>query len=144
MEALAAAPEGAEPPADLLTTARSLRTRWQQETAQRGVDPDRARALDQRFALAFGTVINRWPSVFGGSDMDPESNRRRMETLVTRIESLGTESSIPAERIVTIGMLGSAEPLAWTQGAAGLTIQTPTRPPDDYPCTFKLTLKDTV
>jgi alpha-L-fucosidase len=60
------------------------------------------------------------------------------------IESLGTGSSIAAERIVTIRMLGSAEPLAWRQGAEGLTIQTPTRPPDDYPCTFKLTLKDAV
>ena len=54
----------------------------------RGVDPERARALDQRFALAFGTVINRWPAVFGGSDMDPESNRKRMETLVGKVEAL--------------------------------------------------------
>jgi len=88
VEAIAAAPDGAEPPADLLATARSLRSRWQQEIASRGVDPDRARALDQRFALAFGTIINRWPAVFGGSDMDPESNRKRMETLVGKVEAL--------------------------------------------------------
>ncbi|HUR36165.1 MAG TPA: DUF349 domain-containing protein, partial [Vicinamibacterales bacterium] len=93
LEAMAALPEGSEPPADLLSTARALRSRWQHEIAARGVDPDRARTLDQRFALAFGTVINRWPAVFGGSDMDPESNRKRMEALVTRVETLAASLS---------------------------------------------------
>jgi alpha-L-fucosidase len=60
------------------------------------------------------------------------------------IKSLGARSSIPAERIATIRLLGSAEPLAWRQGAEGLTIQTPTTPPSDYACTFKLTLKDAI
>ena len=96
IEALGAAPEGSEPPADLLGTARGFRSRWQQEIAARGVDPEHARALDQRFALAFGTVINRWPAVFGGSDMDPESNRKRMETLVGKIEALAASLSGPA------------------------------------------------
>lgn len=88
VEALAALPEGSEAPADLLVTARALRSRWQQEIASRGVDPDRARALDQRFTLAFGHVITRWPAAFGGSDMDPESNRKRMEALVSKVEAL--------------------------------------------------------
>jgi hypothetical protein len=96
LEALGAAPEGADAPADLLGTARALRSRWQQEVAARGVDPDRARALDQRFALAFGTVVNRWPSVFGGSDMDPESNRKRMEAVVAKIEALAASLAGPA------------------------------------------------
>ncbi len=60
------------------------------------------------------------------------------------IESLDAKSSIPAERIVSIRMLGSPEPLAWTQGTEGLTIQTPVSLPGDYPYTFKLTLKDAV
>ncbi len=96
LEALAALPEGSEPPADLLSTARGLRARWQQEIASRGVDPDRARALDQRFAVALGTVVNRWPSVFGGSDMDPEANHKRMEALVRKIEDLAGSLSAPA------------------------------------------------
>src|SRR5690606_30748948 len=79
LEEIAAAPEGSAAPPDLLSKARALRSRWQQEVAARGVDPERARALDQRFALAFGTVINRWPAAFGGSDLDPDVNRRRME-----------------------------------------------------------------
>lgn len=93
VEALGALPEGSEAPADLLATARALRSRWQQEIASRGVDPDRARALDQRFALAFGQVITRWPAAFGGSDMDPESNRKRMEALVSKVEALAESLS---------------------------------------------------
>ena len=93
VEALAAAPEGSEAPADLLTTSRSLRSRWQQEVAGRGVDPDHARALDQRFALAFGTIVNRWPTAFGGSDLDPESNRKKMEAVVVKVEALATSLS---------------------------------------------------
>ena len=88
VEAIAALPEGSDAPADLLATARTLRSRWQQEIGQRGVDPDTARTLDQRFTSAFGQVITRWPAVFGGSDMDPESNRRRMEALVAKVEAL--------------------------------------------------------
>jgi hypothetical protein len=96
VEAIAALPEGSEAPADLLATARALRSRWQQEVASRGVDPDRARALDQRFTHALGSVINRWPSVFGGSDLDPESNRKRMEALVSKVEALAASLSGPA------------------------------------------------
>jgi hypothetical protein len=96
VEALALAPEGSEAPADLLTTARALRSRWQQEIASRGVDPDTARVLDQRFAVAFGTVINRWPAAFGGSDMDPDANRKRMEAIVKRVEELAASVTGPA------------------------------------------------
>lgn len=96
VEALAAAPAGSEAPPDLLATARAIRSRWQSEVASRGVDPDRARALDQRFALAFGTVINRWPAAFGGSDLDPDANRRRMETLVQKVEALVASVTAPA------------------------------------------------
>lgn len=99
VEALAALPEGSEAPADLLATARQLRSRWQQEVASRGVDPERARALDQRFAVAFGTVVNRWPAVFGGSDMDPESNRKRMEALVGKVEALAASLSGPGSPV---------------------------------------------
>jgi hypothetical protein len=77
-----------EPPADLMATVRALRGRWQTEIAARGVDRDRAMALDERFARAFAGVIERWPAVFGGSDLDPDANRKKMETIVARIETL--------------------------------------------------------
>jgi hypothetical protein len=84
------------PPSDLLATVRSLRTRWQQELALRGVDPDRAAALDRRFAAAFERVIARWPQVFAGTDLDPDENRRRMEALVQRVEALAAGLAGPA------------------------------------------------
>jgi hypothetical protein len=85
-----------EPPPDLMAKVRTLRGRWQTEIASRGVDRDRAMALDDRFAKAFAAVIQRWPSVFGGSDLDPDANRRKMETIVQRIEALAKSIGGPA------------------------------------------------
>jgi hypothetical protein len=97
LEAASAAAEIPEPiPADLLASVRSLRARWQQELAMRGVDPDRGAALDRRFAAAFDRVIDRWPQVFGGTDLDPEANRLRMEALVRRVETLAASFGGPA------------------------------------------------
>jgi hypothetical protein len=67
---------------------RALRARWHQEIAARGVDRERAAALDARFQTSFNRVIASWPSVFGGTDLDPDANRKRMEALVKRVEDL--------------------------------------------------------
>jgi len=75
---------------------RSLRGRWQAEIAARGVERDRAAALDQRFAAAFSRVLARWPAVFGGTDLDPDANRKRMEALVQRMEELARSLAGPA------------------------------------------------
>jgi hypothetical protein len=85
-----------DPPADLMATVRGLRGRWQAEIAARGVDRDRALALDDRFAKAFAAVIARWPAVFGGSDLDPDANRKKMEAIVARIETLAKSIGGPA------------------------------------------------
>jgi len=77
-----------EAPSDLAATVRAQRNRWQQEIAARGVDPDQARALDRRFEAAFAAVIAKWPAAFAGSDLDPDANRKRMETLVRKMEDL--------------------------------------------------------
>jgi len=87
--------QGDEAPADLATTVRSLRGRWQQEIAARGVDPDQARALDRRFETAFAAVIARWPAAFAGSDLDPDANRKRMEALVRKMEELAASLAGP-------------------------------------------------
>jgi uncharacterized protein DUF349 len=99
LEAFAAAPE---PPADLAAGVRALRGRWLQEVSARGVDPDRARALDQRFTAAFHAVIARWPASFAGSDLDPVANRQRMETLVRRMEELASSLAGPVAVDVSI------------------------------------------
>ncbi len=79
-----------------MATVRALRGRWQAEIAARGVDRDRALALDDRFAKAFAAVIARWPAVFGSTDLDPDANRKKMETIVVRIETLAKSLGGPA------------------------------------------------
>ena len=92
---LEALTQGDEAPADLAATVRTLRSRWQQEIAARGVDPDQARALDRRFETAFAAVVARWPGSFAGSDLDPDANRKRMETLVRKMEDLAASLAGP-------------------------------------------------
>ncbi len=75
-------------PVDLGLTVRGLRSKWQQEIAARGVDRDRAIALDERFQAAFNGVLARWPAAFAGTELDPNTNRTRMEALVKRVEDL--------------------------------------------------------
>ena len=97
LEALASPEvEGGDAPVDLLATVRTIRGRWQQEIAARGVDPDRARALDERFATAGVRVMARWPAAFAGTDLDPEANRKRMEQIVRRVEELAASLAGPA------------------------------------------------
>ena len=79
-----------------MAKVRSLRARWQSELAARGVDRERAAALDERFTTAFNRAITRWPSVFGGTDLDPDSNRKRMEALTIRMEELARSLAGPA------------------------------------------------
>jgi len=100
LEALASA-EGDDAPADLLERIRGIRGRWQQELAARGVDLERARALDERFATAFASVAKRWPAAIAGTDLDPDTNRKRMETIVRRIEDLATSLAGPAGAATT-------------------------------------------
>src|SRR5205814_3149794 len=81
-------PQSGEPPADVVAKVRTLRGRWNTELAARGVDRERALALDERFAAAFARVVAQWPAAFSGTDLDPSANRKRMETLVNRMEEL--------------------------------------------------------
>src|SRR5262249_45301765 len=89
--------EAPEPPPDLAAIVRTLRNRWQQELAARGVDRDTAILLDRRYAEACRHVIARWPAAFRGTDLDPEANRRRMETLVKRVEEIAASLGAPSE-----------------------------------------------
>jgi len=88
-------PAVADPPADVVAKVRALRGRWQQETAARGVDRERAAALDLRFQTAFDHVLSRFRAAFSGTDLDPDANRKRMEALVKRVEDL-TAALAPA------------------------------------------------
>jgi hypothetical protein len=87
--------ENGSEPVDLLGSIRTLRSRWQREIAGRGVDPDRARVLDSRFTGAFSRALAQWPAAFAGTDLDPHANRKRMESLVVRIEDLARSLAGP-------------------------------------------------
>ncbi len=43
-------------------------------------------------------MIARWPAAFAGTELDPEANRKRMESLVQRMEELAKSlgSSLPS------------------------------------------------
>src|SRR5207248_2808595 len=91
--------EAAEPqpaPDDVLAKVRSIRGRWNAELAARGVDRERAAALDERFAAAFARVVSGYAAVFAGTDLDPDANRKRMEAIVTRMEELAKSLGGPA------------------------------------------------
>jgi hypothetical protein len=95
---------GSEPPADLVAKVRAIRARWQQELAARGVEREQALALDQRFASAFAHVVAQWSSAFDGTDLDPDANQRRMETLCRHVEELATslgDAMSPADQALS-------------------------------------------
>jgi Domain of Unknown Function (DUF349) len=95
LESLAAA-DSADPAADLAAKVREIRSRYNAEVAQRGVDRDRANLFDDRFAAAFNRIMAQWPAAFAGTELDPESNRKRMESLVKRMEDLAASVAGPA------------------------------------------------
>lgn len=94
-EASPAASE-APPPSEVLARVRTLVTSWRRELALRGVDVDRARALDTRFATALSGVVASTPSAFVETELDPDANRRRMEGLVRKVEELAKALAGPA------------------------------------------------
>jgi uncharacterized protein DUF349 len=99
-------------PQDLVAKVRDIRSRWQRELALRGVDRERAAALDERFATAFNQVITKHPAAFGGTDLDPDANRKRMESLVKRIEDLADSVAGPATAAVAEASMSPTTRLA--------------------------------
>jgi len=59
------------------------------------------------------------------------------------IKSLGTHSTVSADMIAQVSMLGSSQALAWSQDENGLTVQTPGEKPCQHAYTFKIALKAT-
>jgi hypothetical protein len=85
--------EGAQPgdaPDDLYGIVQQARTRWQQA-------PELPRAVQQdlaaRYYQALGRLVAVWPQAFAGTDLDPESTRKRMEKLLARVEELAPAQS---------------------------------------------------
>jgi hypothetical protein len=87
LEALVPAEGAAESaaPENLYTTVHQARSRWQQA-------PELPRALQQdlaaRYHQAVGRLVAVWPGAFAGTDLDPETTRKRMEKLLSRVEEI--------------------------------------------------------
>jgi hypothetical protein len=79
-----------DPPEHLYKTIQDARTRWQQAPElPRGLQQD----LAARYHQALGRLVAAWPAAFTGTDLDPDTTRRRMEKLVARVEELVPESA---------------------------------------------------
>jgi hypothetical protein len=94
LEALAAS-DGAssEVPDGLVTKVQDARARWQQA-------PELPRTVQQELAASYhqalGKIVAAWPAAFAGTDLDPETTRKRMEKLLAKVESLGRSSGTEA------------------------------------------------
>jgi len=85
-------------PDHLPALVQTARSRWQQAPElPRGLQQD----LAVRYHEALGRLVALWPAAFGGTDIDPEQTRKRMEKLVARVEELVPSQSVqrlsPAE-----------------------------------------------
>jgi hypothetical protein len=95
---------------------QQARTKWQQA-------PELPRTVQQdlaaRYFQAIGRLVATWPAAFAGTDLDPETTRKRMEKLLARVEEL--VSSQPAKPAAS---LSPAEMLAqqWRERLAANTI----------------------
>jgi hypothetical protein len=56
--------------------------------------------LAARYHQALGRLVGAWPAAFGGTDLDPEVTRKRMEKLVAKVEEslTGSAAKAAAER----------------------------------------------
>jgi DNA polymerase III psi subunit len=87
LEALVPAEGAAESaaPENLYTTVQQARSKWSQA-------PELPRALQQdlaaRYHQAVGRLVAVWPGAFAGTDLDPETTRKRMEKLLSRVEEI--------------------------------------------------------
>jgi hypothetical protein len=87
LEALVPAEGAAESaaPENLYAIVQQARSKWQQA-------PELPRALQQdlaaRYHQAVGRLVAVWPGAFANTDLDPETTRKRMEKLLTRVEEI--------------------------------------------------------
>jgi len=72
-----------EAPDGLPAVVQDARARWQQASElPRQVQQE----LAARYHQALGRLVAVWPGAFSGTDLDPETTRKRMEKLVAKVE----------------------------------------------------------
>ena len=69
---------------------QQARAKWQQA-------PELPRTVQQDLAASYyqalGKIVAAWPSAFAGTDLDPETTRKRMEKLLARVETLAKSAA---------------------------------------------------
>ena len=111
--------EGTEPgaaPDNLHAIVQQARTKWQQA-------PELPRTVQQdlaaRYFQAVGRLVATWPVAFAGTDLDPETTRKRMEKLLAKVEELvSTQPAKPAAPLSPAEMLAQQ----WRERLASNTI----------------------
>ena len=88
--------EAGAAPEHLHAAVQDARTKWQQA-------PELPRPMQQELSNRFHDVLAKlvrvWPAAFGGTDLDPEGTRRRMEKLLEKVEDLLAENDEPQESL---------------------------------------------
>lgn len=89
-------PEGVEPDPDeaLAKKVLALKRQWDQAPA---VTRAQAEPLVERFTTAMNAVIEARPAAFTGTELDPETTRRRMEQLCQAVEGFAGEEKAEAQ-----------------------------------------------
>jgi hypothetical protein len=106
-----------EAPDGLSAVVQQARANWQQA-------PELPRVIQQdlavRYHQALSRIVGAWPAAFAGSEIDPDSTRRRMEKLLSRVEELVAAPARPA----AAANLSPAEMLArqWRERLAANTM----------------------
>jgi hypothetical protein len=83
-------------PDGLVERVQQARAKWQQA-------PELPRTVQQELAASYhqalGRIVAAWPTAFAGTDLDPDTTRKRMEKLLAKVESLarsgGAEAPAP-------------------------------------------------
>jgi hypothetical protein len=118
LEALVPTEETADAvtPDDLYSKVQAARARYLQgpELPRHVLTP-----LADRVNAAMLALVQRWPDAFANTELDPESTRRKMEKLVTKVEGL-----LPGESKEPVANLSPAEMLArqWREALAANTM----------------------
>jgi hypothetical protein len=118
LEALVPGPDvtDAAMPEDLYSKVQAARARYLQgpELPRHVLTP-----LQERVNTALLVLVQRWPDAFKNTELDPDTTRRKMEKLVTKIESL-----LPGDSKEPVANLSPAEVLArqWREALAANTM----------------------
>jgi hypothetical protein len=118
LESLVPPPDAPDAPApdDLYAKVQASRARYLQgpELPRQTLAP-----LADRLNSALLALAQRWPDAFRGTELDPETTRRKMEKLVAKIEAL-----VPQDTTEPVANLSPAEVLArqWREALAANTM----------------------